>query len=172
MIWTGPCRSRWFEGISRLSQGPELKAKGAQDCLVAAPFLCGRLPLSRLASLIWFSRLPAESERWPTSLRFLHGRCDMRVSLMRTLILRFAQSVQDAVHKKPQPLGRLMLGDSHDRLGECGGRRDGAGAPSFVSSTALWLAHREISPFYLPTLWHPSCAVLWGWGSWTLQENI
>lgn len=46
--------------------------------------------------------------------------CDMRVSLMSTLILRFTRSVQDALHKKIQPLGPLMLGDSHDR--HCGGR--------------------------------------------------
>lgn len=59
---------------------------------------------------------------------------DMRVSLMRTLILQFAQSVQDAVHKKLQPLGPLMLGDSHDSLRHCGGGKNEPGEPSFVNS--------------------------------------
>lgn len=49
--------------------------------------------------------------------------CDMRASFMATLILRFARSMQDAVHKKLQPLGSLMLGDSHDRLWGVGGKK-------------------------------------------------
>lgn len=51
---------------------------------------------------------------------------------MGTLILRFARSARDAVHKKPQPLAALIPGDSHDRFrdcGDCGGGREEAAAP-------------------------------------------
>ncbi len=79
--------------------------------------------------------------------------CDMRVSLMRMLILRSAWSAQNTVHKKPQPFGPLMLGDSHDTLRHCG---DEAGAPSFVSSRVLWLTQGDqllqaLAPFLCKT---------------------
>ncbi len=71
---------------------------------------------------------------------------------MGTLILRLARSAQDAVHKKPQPLGSLMLGDSHDRLKRetvgVGGKKQERRPllnPKFSGS------HSEISSFYLPT---------------------
>lgn len=67
-------------------------------------------PFSRLDSVIRFSWLP-----------LVHGSpssCpgDPNVSLMGVLLLWFAHWVQDARHKKLQPLLLLMLGDSHDRL--------------------------------------------------------
>lgn len=81
---------------------------------------------------------------------------DMRVSLMGILILQFARSVQDATHKKLQPLDSLMLGDSRDRLRDCG--REKAGARSFVNSQVL-CSHMEISSLYLP--WHHLFAIRW-----------
>ena len=60
----------------------------------------------------------------------------------------FARSARDAAHKKPQPLGPLMPGDSHVRLRHCGGE---AGAPLFVNAPVLRLSRGEISSFYLPT---------------------
>lgn len=62
---------------------------------------------------------------------------------MGTFILRFAQSVQDAVHKKLQPLGSLMLGDNHDGLRDCGGGRDEARGPSFVYPQVVWHAQGD-----------------------------
>lgn len=43
---------------------------------------------------------------------------------MDTLILWLSGSVQDAIHQEFQPLHLLMLGDSHDRLKDCGGGKE------------------------------------------------
>lgn len=83
----------------------------------------------------------------------------------------FARSARDAAHKKPQPLGPLMPGDSHVRLRHCGGE---AGAPLFVNAPVLRLSQRGDQLLLSPhRLWHRSCATLSELTrSRTLQENI
>lgn len=94
------------------------KARKTEELGLKSDYLQGKqlkhrmwFPLSRLHSVIRFSRLP-----------LAHGppspSCpgDPKVSVMGELLLWFAHWVQDARHKKYQPLLLLMLGDSHDRL--------------------------------------------------------
>lgn len=80
---------------------------------------------------------------------------------MGTLILRFARSMQDAVHKKPQPLGPLMPGDSHDRLTDCGaGGTKRERLPLLIPPSSLALMGRSAPSIYPQTLASVLCNTL------------
>lgn len=152
--------------IVRAEEDRDLCSKWKCDLLRKVDlYLCrtlspGRLPLCRLASLIWFSRLPGEKERWPTSLLFLHGTVTWGFpwwvhsffDALDQSRIRYTKRFSHWAHW----CGVTAMIDSET----VGGRRAEAGAPSFVNSRVLWLTLGDQLLLSTHRLWHHSRAIL------------